>query len=237
MYQEESIYNLIPKEKMEPPKEKIYKSKFPHWIAPTASTFQLKTSSFPSVANMNGDLTYPRGAHPLKGSWATFGRPKGGYRKDPQEFTRKGHSYRTLPLPEKIRSDSEIRKPAVPTIKDKPIMGLKSDKNFITANAVDVILMAPKKKFTEKVSFLNKPNYGQVPKYLTKLKEEVEGEYKSIRDMQLRTEEEEARKKKILNDEEVNSLKEGLKKKLEQLKYAYGEISHKKVDNLPLLRR
>jgi hypothetical protein len=33
------------------------------------------------------------------------------------------------------------KKPLVPTVKDKPIMGLKSDKNYITANAVDVILM------------------------------------------------------------------------------------------------
>jgi hypothetical protein len=88
-----------------------------------------------------------------------------------------------------------MRKPSVPTLEDKPIMGLKSDKNFITANAVDVILMAPKKKKIEEVNYLNKKTFGQVPKYLQKLKEEVENEYKTIREMQLRTQEEEAKKK------------------------------------------
>lgn len=74
-------------------------------------------------------------------------------------------------------------------------MGLKSDKNYITANAVDVILMAPKKKEVEQKDYLSKKNYGKVPEYLTKLKDEVENEYKTIREMQLRTDEEEAKKK------------------------------------------
>jgi len=39
-----------------------------------------------------------------------------------------------------VRSVSEVKKPNVPTLKDKPIMGLKSDKNYIISNAVDVIL-------------------------------------------------------------------------------------------------
>lgn len=90
---------------------------------------------------------------------------------------------------------TEIKKPAVPTKEDKPIMGLKSDKNYITANAVDVILMAPKKKVDEPIKYLEKKTYGKVPEYINKLKAEVENEYKTIREMQLRTEEEEAKKK------------------------------------------
>jgi hypothetical protein len=85
----------------------------------------------------------------------------------------------------------------VPTLADKPIMGLKSDKNFTTANAVDVILMAPKKKTKPEENYLNKKNFGKVPEYLSKLKAEVENEYKTIREMQLRSDEEEARKKYI----------------------------------------
>lgn len=60
MIQEESIYNLVPKEKIEMIKDPIYKSQYPGYLAPTASTFGLKTSSFPGVANLNGDISYPR---------------------------------------------------------------------------------------------------------------------------------------------------------------------------------
>ncbi len=95
---------------------------------------------------------------------------------------------------EKLRCTTEIRKPAIPTLADKPIMGLKSDKNYITANAVDVILMQPKNKVVEEYDYLKKRNYGQVPKYISKLKDHVENEYKSIREMHLRSKEEESKK-------------------------------------------
>ena len=56
--------------------------------------------------------------------------PIGGYKQDPQNFYKKGHQFKTLPPPERIRSISEVKKPPIPTIADKPIMGLKSNKNF-----------------------------------------------------------------------------------------------------------
>ena len=77
MYQEESIYNLLPKEKIELEKQPLYRSLYPPCIAPTASTFCLKTSSFPNVANINGEYMNPRGAHPLGGHYATLGKPNG----------------------------------------------------------------------------------------------------------------------------------------------------------------
>ena len=238
MYQQESTYNLIPQEKILPEKDKRYRSYYPPWIAPTASTFILNNTSYPNVANMNGEIVFPRGAHPIRGNWTTFGKPMGGYKQDPQHFYKKGHQYKTIPPPERIRSESEIRRPPVPTIADKPIMGLHSDKNYITANAVDAILMAPRKKAKEEVDYLHKKDYGKVPKYLKKLKVEVENEYKTIREMQVRNEEEDAKRKKVLTEEEVKTLREGLLKKLEQLKYSYGQITHKKkFDTLVLLRK
>lgn len=77
MYHEESIYNLVPVERSEPIKQPRHKSMYPPDIAPTASTFGLKTSSFPGIANMNGDINLPRGAHPLKQAFATMGKPNG----------------------------------------------------------------------------------------------------------------------------------------------------------------
>ena len=77
MYQEESIYNLLPKEKFEAEKPGLYRSLYPCNIAPTASTFGLKTTSYPNVANINGEYSFPRGAHPLRGLFSTFGKPDG----------------------------------------------------------------------------------------------------------------------------------------------------------------
>ena len=74
-------------------------------------------------------------------------------------------------------------------------MGLKSDKNYITANAVDVILMQPKKKFEEEKNYLHKNNYGKVPQYISTLRNNVENEYRTIREMQNRTKEEENKRK------------------------------------------
>lgn len=44
---DESIYNLIPKEQYVAPKSKRYRSQYPPNLAPTASTFGLKTTSKP----------------------------------------------------------------------------------------------------------------------------------------------------------------------------------------------
>jgi hypothetical protein len=98
MYQEESIYNLVEQEKIKPVKEKKYISQYPHDLHPTASTFGLKTTSYPNVCNMNGDFNLPRGAHPLKSLAGYLGKPLGSYRKDPESFTKKGHQYINLPM-------------------------------------------------------------------------------------------------------------------------------------------
>ena len=97
MYQQESIFNLIPKEIIQPPKEGLYQSKFPPNIPPTGSTFGLHTSSFPQIANLNGEFNLPRGAHPLKQMYATFGKPNGTNQQDPFNYIKKGHQYKIIP--------------------------------------------------------------------------------------------------------------------------------------------
>lgn len=74
---EESIYNLIPKEAYVPPKDPRYKSKHPPKTQPTASTFTLRTTSKPGVANLQGDINAEGGSHSQKANGATFGQPKG----------------------------------------------------------------------------------------------------------------------------------------------------------------
>lgn len=47
--EEESIYNLIPKEYVPPPKETMYKSRYPPNLTPTGSTIINHTTSRPVI--------------------------------------------------------------------------------------------------------------------------------------------------------------------------------------------
>lgn len=232
MYQEESIYNLLPKKVILPEKERMYRSMYPHWIAPTASTFILKNTSYPNVANMGGEIQYPRGAHPIKGGWRTFGLPNGGYKQQPSNFYKKGHQYKILPPSERVRADNEVRKPPIITVRDKPIMGLKTEKDFVKANAVENIMMHTRKKQVEKETdldyYLKKKNYGKVPKYINRAKSASIREVNDKAEIYRRNQNYKNSLKKELNQNEVEIIREGLKKKLDSLYAEYGKISHRR---------
>ena len=98
--QEESIYNLIPKEAPEPEKKKMYKSKYPADLPPTYSTLCLKTTSMPGVANVAGDFELPCGPHKNTAMNGTLGLPKGAAKPEAGRFTKKGTG--TMKLPEGI---------------------------------------------------------------------------------------------------------------------------------------
>ena len=87
---EESIYNLIPKDQYVPQKPKRYRSQYPPNLAPTASTFGLKTTSKPVCANLSGKYNLEGGAHSHQAGGATFGAAKGTMRADQTNFRKKG---------------------------------------------------------------------------------------------------------------------------------------------------
>jgi len=58
-----------------------------------------------------------------------------------------------------------------------------------------MLTKASKKKIKDETDFLAKKNYGKVPKYLDKIKNEIALEYQTIRQTQIRQEEAEAKKK------------------------------------------
>jgi hypothetical protein len=60
---EESIFNLIPKEAYVPPKQARHKSKHNPSCVPTASTFALRTTSKPGIANLSGKTAEEGGSH------------------------------------------------------------------------------------------------------------------------------------------------------------------------------
>jgi hypothetical protein len=74
MEYDESIYNLIPKERYEAPKDKRYKSGHNPKCAPTASTFGLGTTSKPVCSNMIGDMAPGGGTHLMTAGAGTFGK-------------------------------------------------------------------------------------------------------------------------------------------------------------------
>lgn len=87
---EESIYNLIPKEQYQPVKQKRYKSQYPPNLAPTASTFGLKTTSKPVCSNLSGKFNLEGGAHSHQAAGGTMGAAKGTLRPDVTNFKKKG---------------------------------------------------------------------------------------------------------------------------------------------------
>jgi hypothetical protein len=101
-----------------------------------------------------------------------------------QEFlaTRRGSS---ADCPEsgssgRCQADNKQTKPGVPRRDEKPVMGLVSQKNYITVNDVNNILAVPKNPVSTDVNYLQKQDYGRVPQYLSSVKEQIAEEYKTI---------------------------------------------------------
>ena len=238
MLQQESIYNLIPQKKIIPNKSAIYISHYPNDIAPTASTFILNGSSLPGISNCNGDYKLPLGAHQTLRKSATFGLPLGAYAPDPNNYHKKGQNFKILPPLHKLHPECKIRKPPIPSINDRPLQGLKSNKNYILSNAIDNILMKPRKIRNNSCEEIHHKFYGKIPDYITKFRLQKENEINNQKELSRRMKEEEEAKRKVLSKEEVEQLREGLTKKWQAYNYRYANITHKKLfDNLVLLRK
>lgn len=241
MENEESIYNLIPPEEYKAAKGKLYKSRHNPRAAPTGSTFCLKTTSKPNVSNLNGDLAPEGSNHTNLAGSALWGKKKGEVRPDPTSFIKRGTG--TMRQSGTMKSNKEHtkrepRRPPVPKKDEKPIMGLTSDKNYIVANAVENILAAPKVKENSQKDYTKKKDYGKTPKYLQKIKKEIDQEYELVREMQMEEEQQKDRDKFLLPDDEREELIAALKKKWEVVHKTYQEITHiQKIDTVGLRRK
>merc|ERR1711934_389806 len=196
--QEESVYCLIPPVIEPPPKPPLYRSKYP--------------GSVP--ANKKASATMG----PLKVRAPEPDRYLKAYTREDNK----------LPEPRKFTyKDTMERKPGVPTRVEKPVMGLVTSKNFITCNAVENILAVPKKTDVRQVSYMNKKGYGQVPKYLEKVKAEIEDEYNYIQSMQEAYEEEggDGCRTRVLDNNQKMEMIEGLKTNWDRINKAYQTLS------------
>ncbi|KAJ9452159.1 hypothetical protein DIPPA_21952 [Diplonema papillatum] len=63
-------------------------------------------------------------------------------------------------------------------------MGMVTEKDFVIANAVDNIMMQPKKPADHPAAATQRRTFGKPPGYLTRIKEEIEHEREYIRQLQ-----------------------------------------------------
>lgn len=228
----ESIYNLIPPKMSELPKVTLYRSKIDWRRPPSASTFHSRSSSNPLVSNIAGDaldkIVPDKDAH-------TFGKPRGHIRNMPESYLKKAtRSFSVPSLREVKMKNPELLKPShlkplskkvgVPKLDERPFMNLVTSKNFIVANAVEVILADPKLPPKEGKDYMRKDDYGQVPKYLKHIKKDIEAEYDYIRML-----DEDARRPVEMRPIDQNErlvLIQGLKSKWEKVNKDYQGFTH-----------
>jgi hypothetical protein len=213
----ESIYNLIPYEYEEQKKPKVFK---PH-----------KPSSFQKIPNSTFGChgsTRPLGAGMVtKKSGALFGPPQNEYMiKKEASGSVNAHTAESF-ASSKYTSDE--RRPRVPRRDEKPIMGITTSKNYITANAVEAILQVPKQYEKPELNYLKKEEYGKKPAYLDQVKDEIRRENEMIEKYvkeQMGEIEEAPVVYEQMSDEEAVELLIALKNKWTAVNREYQKITH-----------
>lgn len=132
-------------------------------------------------------------------------------------------------------------KPAIPDKSDRPVVGITTNKNFVTANAVEAILMEPRQPKPGEPNYLLKEDYGKVPDYLTLVKEEVRRENEMIdryvRERMGEIDEVPEVFERMTEDERMDLL-DGLKDKWDFVNRKYQKITHHvSLDTLGELHR
>merc|ERR1712037_755882 len=107
-------------------------------------------------------------------------------------------------------------------------MNLVTTKNFVVANAVEAILAAPKKTVCPNIDWLKKEDFGKAPKYLSKVKRDINSEDDYIRKLQEQhaQEFEPSGLVKPLDPEEQEYILDGLKAKWETTNHKYQGMTH-----------
>ncbi|KAL8272174.1 hypothetical protein Esti_003902 [Eimeria stiedai] len=238
MFSDENILGLLP------PKEKpvealpLRKSIHDGLCPPSYSTFNLRGTSTPGVRNVGGNRTPPSKSNQAYfKSAAMMGPPPGTVKAAPKEYLMKQskakkieslqqlrqskpHALETSRCKDKIKAD-------IPKKSRTPIFGLKSDMNFVKYNAIINILSRPPAVKPQE-NFLKRKGYGQVPKYLSKVKAQIQSEYDFITSLKTNAKNSpEESRPTILPGEERLRLLEALKARWEALNHDYQAMTFK----------
>jgi len=241
---EESIYNIIPPKVVMPPKPSRHRSVHKGTLPPTGSTLGQTGTTLPMITNLSGD--YDKTSDKALSGHRSLGKAPGSYMPHPQSYLKKQTRSSSVPSLPRIKRDhpevlqpSKLKtknKPQIPKVDDKPIMNLVSSKNFIVANAVEVILAAPRRPSEPTKDYLHKEDYGRVPQYLDSIKKDIAAEYEYISQMHNGREEESP--VRLMTQEEKNCLIQGLKAKWESVNHDYQAITHMtKLDTVGKIKR
>ena len=178
--EEESVYNLLPQPIQQQHKPPMHISKHSAKLPPSYSTF-CNQGTGRLQGNCEGLMNDGTEAkHKTKLESGTMGKPVS--RTDPKQFLKKLSNSQSLPpQPPTHRTKFERKtllpkRPSVPTRAEKPVMGLITEKNFVISNAVDNIMMPPKRIHKEPERAIQGKSYGKVPKYMNRVKQEIQEE-------------------------------------------------------------
>lgn len=244
----ESIYNIVPPKVHVQPRPAMHKSRIPGDLPPTGSTFVRPGTTMPFCSNMSGSSLQKA---QKDRSHAEFGKPIGGYRNDTGNYMKKFTKSSSVPSlteikrinpaqlqPSHLKESRFMGGGGPPKRGEGPVMNLVSSKNFIVANAVETILAAPKKIQNNQKDYLNKEDFGKVPKYLHHIKKDIQSEYDYIRQLQEQHMADSAPQVHPLGEDERLDLMEGLKMKWESINTQYqGETHLTTLDTMGKMRR
>lgn len=120
-------------------------------------------------------------------------------------------------------------------------MGIRTNKNFITSNAVETILQVPRRHREEEPNYLQKEDYGKVPAYLSQVKEEIQRENQMVeeyvRNQMGMGNSDEAGLEELPNEERLQLI-EQLKTKWDTVNAQYQRICHMvNLDTIGKVRR
>jgi len=218
---DESIYNLIPQPMPEIQRPPMYRSSHNPKLPPSYSTFGTKGTS-KLQANCTGQETdLDRGGkHKTTQATGTIGKQCS--RADPQRFLKKKEGAPPLPPAGKFeRQTATQKRAAVPRRLDKPVMGLRTEKNFVVANAVENILTACKKPPREAPRATSLPEFGKPPKYLERVKRQLVEEAELVGNYGQREQRGGEQRMRELSEEERQDLVASLKQKWESTHKQY----------------
>jgi len=129
-----------------------------------------------------------------------------------------------------VRVLTKEKKPAAPSRLEKPIMGLHTDKCYVTSNALEVIRMKAQKLHNDNEGhFMQSDGYGKIPTYLAKVKEEIDREQKIVDEYVRRNNALKSPQEPEyfpMNEEERQNLIIGLKTKWDAVNAVYQKKGH-----------
>lgn len=170
--------------------------------------------------------------------WGTLGAElKGTIRPDRflRAHEKTGHiDSSSIPKPyHRPPEEAATKKPAVPRRDERPTHAPPSGKDFVTDNAIAAIITQPKVQPKEAVDWMHRPGFGTTPRYLSRVRAELEAEREYVlammEDAHARSAAEGGAAVRELTSGEREELMAALKAKWDEVSAKYGVIAHRKI--------